>query len=132
MSILRVMLSALAVWRVTHLLHSGDGPFLVLRKLRRWLRSVSLSGFLDCFLCLSLWVAVPFACALGGSFPEIVLLVLGLSAAAILIDRVAGFSEAGAVALEEPYVEEMDRWFLDGPGSNAGQRLSIDPLRRSA
>ena len=128
MSILRVVLSALAVWRLTHLLHFEDGPFQVLKKLRGLLRRLSLSGFLDCFVCLSLWVAVPFGCALGSSSAEIVLLVFGLSAAAILIDRAVGIPEAEDAAVEERYVEELDRWILDGPWTTAGQRLSIEPI----
>ena len=42
---------------------------------------------LDCFYCLSLWIAAPFACWLGDSWKERLLLWPALSAAGIMIER---------------------------------------------
>ena len=51
------------------------------------------SGFwgslLDCFYCLSLWVAFPFAYLLGEALKERFLLWLAFSAGAILLDKLA-------------------------------------------
>src|SRR2546430_11578163 len=61
MSIFEFVLAVLAVWRLTHLLVAEDGPFQAIA----WLRRTAGHGFwgslLDCFYCLSLWIAVPFA-----------------------------------------------------------------------
>jgi len=84
------ILGALGVWRLTHLLNAEDGPWQVLV----WLRTQAGSGFwgdlLDCFYCLSLWVAVPFALLLGHGWRERLLLWLALSGAAILLERIGG------------------------------------------
>jgi Protein of unknown function (DUF1360) len=85
-----LLLGALAVWRVTHLLAGEDGPWdLVLR-----LRQAAGSGFwgrlMDCFYCVSVWVALPFAFGLGESWREGLLLWPALSGAAILLERATG------------------------------------------
>jgi len=43
---------------------------------------------LDCFQCLSLWVAAPYAWWLGENWKERLLLWPALSAAAILLERI--------------------------------------------
>jgi hypothetical protein len=57
------------------------------------LREAAGPGFwgklLDCFSCLSLWVAVPFALALGSTWWEHAILWPALSGGAILIERIA-------------------------------------------
>ena len=78
----------LAVWRITHLLSSEDGPFGVVF----WIRKKAGAGFfgnlLDCFYCLSIWISLPFAIWLGFGFADILLCWLALSAAACLLERV--------------------------------------------
>jgi hypothetical protein len=94
----RLVLGALAVWRLTHLFYAEDGPFEVLARLRR------VGGRLfDCFYCLSVWVAVPIAIVLGDGWVERLLLIPALSGAAILAER-ATTREAASRALwyEEP------------------------------
>lgn len=85
---LQFIIATLAVWRLTHLLVAEDGPFKVIA----WLRRKAASGFwgtlLDCFYCLSFWIAIPFAVFMGGSHGERILLWPALSAAAILLNRV--------------------------------------------
>jgi hypothetical protein len=56
-------------------------------RLRRLVQAVGGKLF-ECFYCLSLWVAAPFALALGESWEERGLLIPALSAAAILVERV--------------------------------------------
>ena len=55
------LISALAVWRATHLLHAEDGPWDVFLRLRRLSGEGMIGRLFDCFYCLSLWVAAPFA-----------------------------------------------------------------------
>jgi hypothetical protein len=81
------LLGALAVWRVTHLLQAEDGPWRLSARLRRRAGSGFFGELLDCFYCLSLWVAVPLAWCLGDGWGESLLLWPALSAAAILAER---------------------------------------------
>jgi hypothetical protein len=80
-------LGILAVWRLTHLLNAEDGPWDLLVSLRRLAGSSSWGSLLDCFNCLSLWIALPFAIVLGEHWVERMLLWLGFSAGAILLER---------------------------------------------
>jgi Protein of unknown function (DUF1360) len=73
---------------VTHLLNAEDGPWLLMVRLRRRAGNGFWGELLDCFFCLSLWVAVPFAALLANRWTEGVLLWLALSAGAILLERV--------------------------------------------
>jgi hypothetical protein len=82
-----LVVSILAVWRVTHLLWGEDGPGDIFVRLRRLAGHGFWGSLLDCFYCLSLWVAAPVAFYLGGSWPERVLFWAGLSGGAILLER---------------------------------------------
>lgn len=107
MTFLRITLASLAIWRLTHLLHVEDGPAGIFSACRNWLRRMSLSGATDCFYCLSLWVAAPFAMALGSRWEERLMLWLALSGAAILANRlIEGGEPEGEWVFEEPVREE--------------------------
>jgi Protein of unknown function (DUF1360) len=58
---LRFTLAVLATWRVTHLLASEDGPADLIVRLRAALGESWVGKLLDCFYCLSLWIAAPAA-----------------------------------------------------------------------
>jgi hypothetical protein len=81
-----LVLGVLGVWRVTHLLHAEDGPGDVIVRLRRRVGHGILGQAMDCFKCLSLWVAAPFALLLGDDLVERGLLWPALSAAAIVVE----------------------------------------------
>ena len=83
----RLVLGLLGVWRITHLLAAEDGPWDLMVRLRRAAGTGFWAKLLDCFECLSLWVAVPFAAMLGNSWVERGLFWLGFSAAAILLEK---------------------------------------------
>ena len=89
-----LLLGVLAVWRVTHLLQAEDGPWNAVVRLRRKLGEGFLGELLDCFYCLSLWVSVPFAFAIGETLKEMLLLWLALSGAAILLEKISSEQEA--------------------------------------
>ena len=80
-------IGSLAVWRVTHLLSKEDGPF----ELMFWIRKKAGAGFfgnlLDCFYCLSIWIAIPFASWLGTGYKQSILLWLGFSGLACVIEK---------------------------------------------
>ena len=81
------VLALLATWRVTHLISREDGPGDVLLKIRLRLGPGVLGQLMDCFNCLSLWVAAPFAWIVGRNVLEGVLAWLALSGGASLLER---------------------------------------------
>jgi hypothetical protein len=82
------VLVSLAVWRVTHLLAEEDGPGDVVVRLRARLGDSIAGRAMDCFFCLSLWIAAPFAVLLAGDVLTWGLTWLALSGAACLLQRV--------------------------------------------
>jgi hypothetical protein len=86
-------LATLAVWRATHLAWAEDGPFDLMAKLRRRASGVAARAF-DCFYCLSLWLALPFALAMGRDIVSTIVWWLGLSGGACLLERVTTRSHA--------------------------------------
>ena len=100
-----LVVGALAVWRVTHLLNAEDGPWEMSVRLRRWGGDGFFGEALDCFLCLSLWVAAPVAAMVSHGPLSDVLFWLALSAGAILLERVTTREDgAGSfIAEKEPY-----------------------------
>lgn len=87
---LSFVLGAVAVWRITHLFHAEDGPWDILVRFRHLLGNSIFGQVADCFYCLSVWIALPFAAVLGQNLGEQFLLWWALSGAAILLER---FSE---------------------------------------
>ena len=82
------ILGALTVWRVTHLLVDEDGPWKIIARVRGRLGASVLGELMDCFYCLSVWIALPLAWILAPVWSERLLLWPALSAAAILLERV--------------------------------------------
>ena len=97
------VLGALGVWRVTHLLNAEDGPWDVFAGLRKWVGDGFVGKLLDCFYCLSLWVATPFAWWLAQGWRQGLLLWLALSGMAILLERATGGRQPPPMA---PYSED--------------------------
>ena len=87
LSTLSYVVAVLALWRVAHLLWAEDGPGDIFVRLRRLAGSSFFGRLLDCFYCLSLWVAAPLAWALGTTWLERGMLWLSLSGGAILLER---------------------------------------------
>src|SRR5262250_454427 len=80
-------LGVLSVWRVTHLFVAEDGPWNLLTRLRRRAGEGFFASLLDCFYCLSIWVAAPIAFVIGVGWKERLLLWFGMSGGAILLER---------------------------------------------
>jgi len=83
-----LLIAVLAVWRGTHLLWGEDGPFEIFLSLRKLAGRSFIGELLDCFYCLSLWIAIPIAWWMGSNWIQRVVLWLGFSGGAILIERV--------------------------------------------
>jgi hypothetical protein len=80
------VLGVMAVWRVTHLLHVEHGPWGIIARSRAAAERLGFSDLVQCFFCLSLWVAAPAALWLASSWPARAVAWLALSAGAILIE----------------------------------------------
>lgn len=89
----RFALAGLAAWRLTHLLALEDGPADVVVKLRVRAGSGPFGELMDCFDCLSIWVAAGFAPFVARRPGERVLSWLALSGVACALQRIAGASE---------------------------------------
>lgn len=100
------VLSVLCVWRITHLLYAEDGPGDLLVRLRRCAGSGFAGKLLDCFFCLSLWVAAPLAFLVPETRLERLLWWPALSAGAILLERVTSPRSYDAPAL---YFEDEEK-----------------------
>src|SRR5215469_6982588 len=83
-----LVLGSLGVWRVVHLFNAEDGAWNLLARLRRLAGSAWWGGLLDCFYCLSVWIAAPFAFFLGEGWKQRVFLWPALSGAAVLMERI--------------------------------------------
>ena len=84
---MREFVGVLVVWRLTHLLFAEDGPRDMVIRLCRQAGAGFWGTLLDCFNCLSLWIAAPLSLLLGGGWTERLLLWPALSGGAILLER---------------------------------------------
>jgi hypothetical protein len=84
---LRFALGSLVTWRVTHLLAEEDGPGDLVLSLRRRAGDGELGKLMDCFYCLSVWVAAPVGLAVAGRTRKAPFTCVALSGAACLLER---------------------------------------------
>ena len=115
------ILGVLAVWRITNLLASEAGPWNFFLRLRTWASHTFWGSLLDCFYCLSLWIAIPVAVELGANWREKILVWPALSGAAILLERLTVQSHTVPAA---PYYYESEE-------ANHVLRSKIDEAERS-
>jgi hypothetical protein len=124
---IRFILAALATWRITHLLASEDGPADIVARLRARVANSVLSKFIDCFGCLSIWVAIPFAFAVTSATVDWILTWLALSGAAFLLERTGSeplVVETLSDPLEGGQSDGMLRSTTDGPDKAAPERAA--------
>ncbi len=81
------MVAALATWRLSFLVAREDGPWQLFAHLRRVTENVAMGRAFRCVKCLSVWFAAPLAFFVGGSRGQILVVWLGLSGVAALIDE---------------------------------------------
>ena len=82
-----LVLAILGVWRITHLLQAEDGPWALVVRLRRAVGEGFWGGLLDCFYCLSVWVAAGFCVGLTGRRRTDPVACLAVSGAACLLEQ---------------------------------------------
>lgn len=90
----RFALGALATWRLTHLLVEEDGPADVVVRLRARAGDGFTGQLMDCFYCLSMWVAAPVALTVTPRPRRAVATWLALSGAACLLERATAQRDA--------------------------------------
>src|SRR5690349_13979521 len=94
---IRFALASLATWRITHLLAHEDGPGDVIYRLRTLGGDGFWGRLMDCFYCLSLWIAAPLTpFVTTRNATDAVMIWVALSGAACLLER----ATAPAVQIE--------------------------------
>ena len=86
----RFVLAVLATWRITHLLANEDGPADIVFRLRRRLGDGFIGSLMDCFNCMSIWVAAPLALFVSANPVIWFVSWLALSGGACLLERLGG------------------------------------------
>jgi len=86
---IRFFLAALTTWRLCHLLSKEDGPGDFVARFRKVLGNSGFGQLVDCFGCLSIWVAIPLAFFVSTGPLNLVLTWLALSGAAFLLERMS-------------------------------------------
>ena len=121
----RIVLASLATWRLAHLVAEEDGPANVIARTRARAGTSQLGELMDCFYCLSLWAAVPFALITAPRRRDVPLTWLALSGAACLLERTTSVPEKGAwnVLWEAP---------ASGGGPAAAEACEPDPAASTA
>ena len=104
-----LVIGSLAVWRITHLLQAEDGPWDLVVRVRVAVGEGVFGRVLDCFYCLSVWIAAPFAWFIGQTVAERLVLWPALSGAAIILERLTARSErTGSPSYVEDQEEDID------------------------
>jgi hypothetical protein len=106
---MRFVLASLGTWRVTHLLTREDGPGDSVFRMRVRAGSGPIGELMDCFFCLSFWVAAPFAMIVAPRRREVPLTWIALSGAACLLELLVPDSPGGPHAREEEVAHELLR-----------------------
>ena len=91
--VFRFVLASLATWRLTHLLAQEDGPWDAVVRLRAWLGNGFTGRLMDCFLCLSIWIAAPAAVFVTRRPVDWLFAWLAVSGAACLLNSLAAGKE---------------------------------------
>jgi uncharacterized protein DUF1360 len=105
-----LLLGTLGVYRITHLLSAEDGPWDLSARLRQVAGAGFFGRLLDCAFCLSLWVAAPFALAIGEGTRERALMWLAFSAGVVVIEKITSRQPPPpAVYWETERVDELLR-----------------------
>jgi len=83
----RFILAALATWRLAFLFAREDGPGRIFARLRERLGGGFFGQLLSCIKCVGMWVAIPFAFFVRGSWVELIVIWLALAGVTALIDE---------------------------------------------
>ncbi len=85
--IFHFILTVLVAWRISHLLSKEDGPFDMIYLLRKKAGAGFFGSLLDCFYCVSVWVALPLGLCFAIIWWEKLLYWWAISGAACLLEQ---------------------------------------------
>ncbi|MDA0165711.1 DUF1360 domain-containing protein [Solirubrobacter ginsenosidimutans] len=122
----RFVLAALATWRVTHLLSEEDGPGDVVVRARARLGDSPAGALMDCFACMSVWVAAPLARTVAPRGADAALAWLALSGAACLLERIAAEPMAGTMIDTREGIADGMLWRQAG-GAQVADIIRMEP-----
>ena len=97
-NIITFLLCGFALWRITHLFSEEDGPFDIVIRIRSRFGQGLFGNLLDCFYCLSLWLAIPFALFICNEWLEGIVTWLALSGFACLLFRLTQKREGNNIS----------------------------------
>jgi hypothetical protein len=100
---IRFIVSALATWRVTHLLANEDGPADIVVRIRLRLGRSFAGSLMDCFNCLSFWIAAPVTLYVSRSPLAWIFNWLAVSGAACLLESLTRSPE-----IEKPILSPIE------------------------
>jgi hypothetical protein len=118
---MKFVVAVLATWRVTHLLANEDGPADLIVRFRARLGHGLAGKLMDCFNCLSLWIAAPAALFVSRKPLDWLFTWLALSGAACLLQRLG----------HEPVVIQPISQPLEGEVSNVLRSETVGAAERS-
>ncbi|HVP53835.1 MAG TPA: DUF1360 domain-containing protein [Candidatus Eisenbacteria bacterium] len=124
------VLAVLATWRVTHLLANEDGPADIIVRFRVLLGRSVVGKLMDCFNCLSLWVAALAAFFVTRRPLEWLFCWLALSGGACLLERI-GQEPVVIQPMSQPTEGEIDDVLRSESRGNAEQSGAGDDTERS-
>ena len=101
----RLVVAVLATWRVTYLLANEDGPADIIVRFRKLLGQSLAGQLMDCFNCLSLWIAALAALFVSQRPLEWLMSWLAVSGGACLLERLG---REPVVIQPQPEVSEGD------------------------
>jgi hypothetical protein len=82
-----LVISVLAVWRLTSLICFEPGPFDVMLKVRSLLYRLRLGNLIECFHCAAIWIAVFITIGIYILSISIVFLAIAIAGGASIIER---------------------------------------------
>jgi hypothetical protein len=83
----RFLIAALATWRVSFLLVREEGLGGIFASLRKKFEGGFFGRLLGCVKCTGLWIGIPFAFFVNGSWIELLVIWLALAGVTALIDE---------------------------------------------
>lgn len=125
----RFVVAVLATWRVTHLLANEDGPADVIVRFRAVLGESLIGKLMDCFNCLSLWIAAVATLFVTRRPLEWLVGWLAISGAACLLERLGQKPVVIEPAVEAPE-GEMEDVLRSEEGNHQGEPEPKDAVRQ--
>src|SRR6185312_5040956 len=82
-----LIISILAVWRLTSFICFDAGPFDIMTKMRIVLYKLKLGKLIDCFHCAAIWVSIVITLCVYSFTLHILLLIFAIAGGTSLIEK---------------------------------------------